>query len=237
MRKSLALITILLFFSGSASGVVEHQPKPKLCHILFNSDIVAHAIVVKVENVFHKDDPEGAPDLKYTLDVKKVYRGEARKRLVVVSEMGVEQVLLKLGKEYIVFASKMHDGIRYIWDWQAIQETDGAIYTHELESKIQQLLTEKTSGIEGEIRDRNWNLVSGMTLTVVGNGTSKSVTVDKNGRFYIKVDPGFYQFIIPNNLSVTSYSTDGMSRDPHNLKIAPQSLEGGQCMQIQLQEK
>lgn len=237
MRKSLALLTILLLFSESANGVVEHQPKPKLCNILFNSDIVVHARVAKVENVFHKDDSEGAPDLKYTLDVLKSYRGKTGRRLVVVSEMGVEQVSLIPGKEYIVFAGKMIDGINYIWDLQAIQESKGSRYSRELESKIQQLLTEKTSSIEGEVRDKNWNLVSGMTLTIVGNGTSKGVTVDKNGSFYIKVDPGFYQFIIPNNLSVTSYSTDGMSPDPHNLKIAPQSLEGGQCMQIQLQEK
>jgi hypothetical protein len=195
-----------------------------------------HSKVVKVEKLFHEDDPEGAPDLKYTLDVIKVYRGTTGMRLVVVSEMGVEQVHLKPGKEYIVFAKKIN-GIHYIWDRQAIQEDDGAIYSRELESKIQQLIAEKTSSIEGEVRDRNWKLVSGMTLTVVGNGVSKTVTVDKNGYFYIKLEPGYYQLITPDNLSVTSYSTDGMSVNPHNLKIEPQSLEGGQCMQIQLQAK
>jgi len=236
MRKALMLIIILYLFSGTANGAVELQPKPQLCHILFNSDTVVHAKAVKVERIFHDDDPEGAPDLKYTLDVIKVYRGTTGKRLVVVSEMGVEQVRLKPGIEYIVFTKKV-DGTQYLWDRQAIQEDDGAIYSRELESKILQLQAEKTSSIEGEVRGRNWKLISGMTLTVVGNSISKAVTVDKNGYFYIKLDPGYYQLITPDNLSVTSYSTDGMSADPHNLKIKPQTLEGGQCMQIQLQEK
>jgi hypothetical protein len=235
MHKLLIVITLILFFSGLANAI-DRMPEPKLYNKLFNADLVMHARVLKIENIIHEDDPVGAPDLKYFLDVIKVYRGKTGKNLIVISEMGKHNVKLETGKEYILFPSISNDGTAEIWN-DLGEVGGGIIYSRKMELKIEKLLLEKDSIIEGEVRDRNWKLIPGAILTVTGNGVSKNVRVDKNGFFYIEVTPGTYEIEIPKNLRVSVNSPDGMSSDPKNDEVAPQTLVGGQCVQIQLIER
>lgn len=235
MRKLFLIIILITFFSGSASAICQ-QPAPKLCNVLFSNNLTVHAKVLKIKNIIDKDDPEGLAGWLYYLDVIKVFRGKTGKKLVVRSENTTSRVLLKKGKEYIVFASKSHDGGFNIWNYcEGVQDVDGEIYSRKMELKIKQLLNEKTSSIEGEVCDKNWNLSSGAVLTVIGNGVSQNVTVDKNGLFSVKVEPGTYQILIPKNLHVTTYSYNVI--DPLSDEIKPLSLVAGQCVQIQLQER
>jgi hypothetical protein len=237
LQKILLAIILILFFSGAASAI-SPEPRPKLCNVFFDSDLVVHARVVKTEKVIDEDDPEGAPSLRYYFDVIKVYRGKTKKNLVVISESGPEQVQLTVNNEYIVFASKFRNGVLKIWNsWGEVQGEKGEIYSKDMDSKIQHLLKVKTSSIEGEVRDRHWNLISGAILTVAGNGITQTVTVDKNGYFFVKVDPGTYDVQIPDFLRVTAHSPDGMSPDPNNDKVEPQTLVAGQCMQLQLEKR
>jgi hypothetical protein len=235
MHKLLMVIILIICFSGAASAI-DKMPEPKLCNKLFYADVVVHAKVLKMENLFQKDDPEGAPDLKYFLDVIKVYRGKTGKKLVVISQMGKHNVELETGLEYILFPSKMKGGTFEIWD-DLGEVGGGLIYSKEWDLKIENLLHEKTSIIEGEVRGRSEKLIPGALLTVTGNGVSKKVRVDKNGFFNVEVKPGTYKIAIPKNLRVTVNSPDGISSDPKNDKVAPLTIVGGQCAQIQLMER
>jgi hypothetical protein len=235
MHKILMVIILILFVSGSA-GAIDKMPEPKLCNKFFSADLVVHAKVLKIEESYQKDDPEGAPDIKYFLDVLKVYRGKTGKKLVVISEMGKHNVKLETGKEYILFPSMNNDGTGEIWT-DLGEVGGGIIYSQKIELRIKKLLNEKDSIIEGEVRNRNWKLISGAILTVIGNGISKKVTVDKKGFFYVKVKPGTYNIDIPINLRVSDNSPDGQSSNPLNDQVEPLSLVAGQCKQIQLLER
>jgi hypothetical protein len=228
MRKLFLILMLISFFSLSAYAV-SPKPAPKLCNVLFSDDLVVHAKVHKIKSFKDKDDPEGVAGWIYYLDVIKVYRGKTGKKLVVYSLNDTSRLLLKTGKEYFVFASK--NGGRYEAGnyGNGVQGVDGEIYSREMELRIQKLLKEKVSIIEGEVRDKNWKLTSGAVLTIIGNGVSQNVTVDKNGLFSVKVEPGIYKVVIPKNLDVTIYSS--------NSKIDSLSLVAGQCAQIQLQEQ
>jgi hypothetical protein len=59
--------------------------------------------------------------------------------------------------------------------------------------------------------------------------------VDNNGFFSVKVEPGTYEILIPQNIDVTDYSLSVI--DPQSQKIKPLSLKAGQCVQIQIQER
>ena len=235
MIRKLPLLTILILFPLISVSAIDLIPEPKLCNTLFSADFAAHIRVLKVENIFHEEDPIGAPDLKYFLDVIKVYRGKIGKELVVVSEMGKHNVSLETGKEYILFPSKLADGTYHIWT--NLGEVDnGLLYSKEWDLKINDLLHQKVSIIEGEVRDRSWKPLSGAELTIRGNGTHRKVKVDEKG-FLVMVVPGVYEIDIPKNLRVSVNSPNGMSSDPQNDNVAPQTLVGGQCVQILLEER
>jgi len=73
--------------------------------------------------------------------------------------------------------------------WDDLGEVGGGlIYSKEWDLKIEKLLHEKTSIIEGEVRDRSEKLIPGALLTVTGNGVSKKVRVDQNGFFNVEVN-------------------------------------------------
>lgn len=235
MRMLFLSISISLLLCGSASALCQ-QPPPKLCNIFFSSDLVVHAKVDKSEIFKDENDPDGIAGWLYYLDVLKVYRGTIGKTLVVSSSNDTSRLLLSPGSEYIVFASKHRDGSYRVGSTCGdIQGIDGEPYSMGLETKIQELLNGTSSVIEGEVRDSNWNFMSGAELTVIGNKTSQTVIVDKNGFFSVTVEPGTYKVLIPNNLTLTIYSfyVSGESLN----EIRPLTLIGGQCVQIQLQER
>lgn len=227
------LLTLALHSNAFA---INREPRPKLCNTIFSADAVVHVKVIKHEKVLHPDDPEGAPDDKYQLRILQQYRGDALSTLTVLSEMGVLNVSLDVGKEYVLFPNKGSDGVWSIFDDQG-EGAGGLIYSSVLESKIRDILGRKTASIEGEVRDKNWKLKQGVTLHILGGGHSYTVTTDKDGRFFLAVPPNTYQIVTPETTVVTVYSPDGQHPDPKNLTVQPKSLAAGQCMQIQLQQR
>jgi hypothetical protein len=206
--------------------------------VLFASNLVVHAKVIKTEIVEEEDDPEGIAGWRYYLDVLKVYRGKSNKKIVVRTENTTARLLLTPGKEYIVFALKSENGEYIAGNYCGeVQGVDGEAYSPKTEKKILDLMSGTQSVIEGEVRGKNWELVSGAVLTVSGNGVFRSLKVDKQGYFHVVLKPGTYKIGIPKNLQVTIYSPDGLSNNPDSNEINPVTLVGGQCIQIQLQEQ
>jgi hypothetical protein len=238
MRLILLVIFINMAQFENALAFCENPPA-KLCNILFSNDLVIHAKVVKTEIFKDKDDPDGIAGWLYYINVLKVYRGTTEKKVIVRSENTTARLLLKPGKEYIVFASRLPDATYEAGFYcGGIQGIDGEPYSSVLEAQIQNLL--KSSGpsfIEGEVRDKNFKLISGAVFTVTGKGFSKQITVDKHGFFNLIVPPGSYKVTLPKNLKVTVYSPNGHNPDPHSDEIPPKSLVSGQCMQLQLKQE
>jgi hypothetical protein len=236
MLIKILIASILILFLSNSISAIDLMPEPKLCNKLFSADLVIYTKVLKVEDIKHEDDPEEAPDQKYSLDIIKVYRGECGKKLVVISEMGKHNVQLEIGKEYILFPSKFSDGTYQIWT-DLGEVGGGLVYSKQWDIKIEKLLHEKIAIIEGEVVVRDRKSYPDLILTVTGNSISQKVNVDNNGYFYAEVKPGTYKIDIPKNLYVTINSPDGLSPDPKNDGVVPQTLVGGQCVQIQLMER
>jgi|GEM_PF-2495091 len=235
IMKLTTIISVVMniFLYGFAHAFCE-QPPAKLCNVFFSNDLVVHAKVVKSETVNEEGNPEAG--WLYHLEALKTYRGKASKSVIVYSENTTARLLLESGKEYIVFASKSQGGKYNARNYCGeVQHVDGEPYSVKLEEKIQALKTQTSSVIEGEVRDANWNPVSGAELTIMGESLSRKVTVDKNGSFSITVIPGTYKVVIPENLHVTDY---GWNVADKNLdKVRTLSVVAGQCVQIQLQER
>ncbi|HVO65174.1 MAG TPA: hypothetical protein VMT12_01735 [Syntrophales bacterium] len=227
----IACILINTLLCGSAGAICE-QPPAKLCNVFFSNDLVIHAKVLKTE---YREKPT-MDYYVYHLEVLKVYRGKIGKSVTVYTENSTGRLLLKPGNEYIVFASRNQNG-----DYEAmnycgeVQNVDGEPYSICLEERIRELKSQTSSVIEGEVRDSNWNLISGAKLTIIGGDMKKEVTVDKNGFFSVTVPPGSYRVLIPENLHVSDYSWSvaGKGFD----EVRPLSIVAGQCVQIQLQER
>jgi len=239
VMRIFVLVVLLFFVQFEYAFAFCENPPAKLCNMLFSNDLVVHAKVVKTKIFHDRDDPDGVNGWLYYLQVLKSYRGTAHKTVIVKSENTTSRLLLKSGKEYIVFAKRYSDGSYEAGNYcGAIQSVDGEPYSKKLDRKIQNLL--KSSGpafIEGEVRDKNYNLMPGTVLNVTGKDFSKQITVGAHGSFNLKVPPGTYKIMVPKNLEVTIYSPDGHTADSSSNDIPAKSLVSGQCMQIQLQEK
>ncbi len=145
--------------------------------------------------------------MAFHLQVLKSYRGGISKSVTVFNENTTVRLLLKPGNDYIVFATRNHDGVYEAVNYCGeVQNVDGEPYSAKLEERIQELKRQTSSVIEGEVRDRDWGIVLGARLTLVGNNTKEDVTVDKDGHFSIAVAPGTYRVLIPGNLHVSDYS-------------------------------
>ncbi len=229
----MACVLMNAFLCGSAGAFCE-QPPAKLCNVFFSNELVIHAKVIKSEVLKKKGDP-GAGWLYY-LEVLKTYRGKVGKLVTVSSENTTARLLLKPGNEYIVFASRNPDGTYEAGNYCGeVQPVDGEPYSARLEQQIRELASQTSCVIEGEVRDSNWNLVSGAKLEIRGSNIRKKVTVDKNGLFSVTIPPGTYKVLIPKNLHVTEYSMSVAGKDLD--EIRPLSIVAGQCVQIQLQER
>ena len=179
MMRLLLLVVLIHLVQCEQALAFCDDPPAKLCHILFSSDLVIHAKVVKVEIYKDEDDPDGIAGWLYHLKVLKPYRGTTRKALIVKSENSTSRLLLKTGNEYIVFAWRHKDGNYQAGNYcGGIQNVDGEPYSKSLETQIQNLL--KSSGpsiIEGEVRDKSFKPTSGAVLTVAGKNFSRQITV------------------------------------------------------------
>ncbi|HVN96171.1 MAG TPA: hypothetical protein VMT62_07065 [Syntrophorhabdaceae bacterium] len=228
----LTCVLLITLLRGSASAFCE-QPPAKLCNVFFSNDLVVHAKVLKTG--YTRDKPD-IDYYVYHLEVLKVYRGKIGKSVTVYTENSTGRLSLKPGNEYIVFAFRNQNGDYEVNNYCGeVQHFEGEPYSARLEEQIRELKSRQSCVIEGEVVDKNWNLISGAKLTIVGNNMLRDITVDKKGLFNITVPPGNYQVLIPENLHVTDYSWSVADKNPD--KVRPLSLVSGQCVQIQLQER
>ena len=232
--KIILVITCILtntFLCGFAGAFCE-QPSAKLCNVFFSNDLVIHAKVLKTE---YRENPD-VDHYVYHLKVLKTYRGKIGEYTTVSSENSTARLLLEVGHDYIVFASRNQHGSYEARNYCGeVQNVEGEPYSVRLEERIRELTNRKSSTIEGEVRDRNWNVISGAKLTIIDSEMRKEVTVDKNGFFSVTVPPGTYTVLIPKNLHVTDYSWTVAGKDLN--EVRPLSIVAGQCVQIQLQEE
>ncbi len=208
-------------------------PAAKLCQVLFDSDIAFHGRVLKVVPIINKtDDPDGLEGWLYEVDVIKLYRGTAFKRVTIKSENSSGRLLLTAGRDYILFgAATAEPRVFEAWNnCEGNQGIDGEPFSKALAKDIDNALASKTSSVEGEVRDRKWVLEKSVPIKIAGNGVERTVVTDQSGRFQLTVSPGQYQLTAPTAYQETSYSYYGVPESP--IFLLP-----GQCAQIQLQSQ
>ncbi|WP_374355665.1 hypothetical protein [Chitinimonas sp.] len=112
------------------------DPPLKLCQMVAGHDWVVHAKVESVQLLKDSDDMEGVAGWLYHLSVRKVFRGAARtKSLVVLSQNTTSRVNLDIGGEYFVFASKAPGEI--LETGNRCDDYSGARYQPQLAQQIQ----------------------------------------------------------------------------------------------------
>ena len=236
-KKRIVSIGILLMQAAALDAQAMLKiPSIKLCSTAFNATNVVHAKVRKHEHIFHADDPDGAPDDRYELDIVKTYRGPHVDHMVVVSEMGTQNVNLLIGKEYILFPYGGPVGQAEIFNEDG--EAQGAlVYTKRNEHRLLTLLRKKFASIQGQIIDHESRRLAGVSLTIGGEGRQYTVLTDSDGNFDLALPPGTYRILVPHKMDTTIYSPDANPIGRNSPSIPPMSLIGGQCMQVQLQQE
>lgn len=237
MYKCILGINALLLFLANQVLAITAEPSQKLCNIFFSASVVAHVKIIERSEIVDAEFPENAPAVGYKLDVIKSYRGSLGHLSRVVSESGPSMLTMDKGKEYIIFAYQSDGGLFVFNTWGEVQHDAGEPYSKKLEARIERMLSEKSSSIEGEVRDVDWNLLPNINLSVEGNNLAVNVKTNSKGYFSIEVPPGKYNITSKENLAVTSYSPNGMGPDPTDLKFFPKEIVAGECEQIQFMRK
>lgn len=223
---------VLAIVMAPDAFAISPEPAPKTCKVLFSSSIAIHGVVRDATaEVDTANDPDGIEGWRYSIDVLKVYRGRPiGNRIIVRSENTTARLVLERGKDYLIFASETAEpGVYFASNnGDGVQGGDGEPFTSMRAKEIEDTLRAKSSTVEGEVRDENWEVLAAVPIEVVGNGVRRRVRSDAQGHFRVQVSPGRYELHFPTAFRETSYSRYGV---PDN-RIA---LVAGQCAQIQLQ--
>lgn len=222
ISKLVAIIVATLLLSSVARGFCR-DPQPRLCTILFSSDLVIHASVDSIRNLVDPDDPDGVTGWVYQLKVLRTYRGQAGSFVDVRTENASDRVSLEVGKEYFVFASRHPDGI--LETGSHCCSYSGAPYTKAVEMEIESILVQTTSSIEGAVRNANRDPIQNVKITMAGSQGSLDAVSDASGRFSAILAPGTYQISIPSG-----FQEDWMSFS--HLSNGSISLQPGECAQL-----
>jgi hypothetical protein len=228
---TIALALVFTLMLPTAAQALCARPATRLCHEFFTSDLVVRAKVFKIKNVIDPEDPIGVDAWDYHVDVIKTYRGPARKRQIIRSENASARLLLKQGKEYVIFANRFTNGLyRAGGGCEGIQPTDGERYTEKLDAEIAALKQVRQASIEIEFRDKKNQLAPFSGVVIKGKTGTLPVVPDKNGMFHAVVPPGTYSVTLPESLWESSYTHTEINNQP--VALVP-----GQCAQIALVEK
>lgn len=221
----LALVSLLPCSAGATSP----EPAPKLCAVYFDADMIARVHVLKATYIVDgKDDfVEG---YRYKVKVIDAYLGKPARLITVESDNSQSRLLLKPGRDYILFAKRDPSKNMYeAWaNGEGIQGIDGEPFTKVLADSIEKVRRDKFATIEGEIRGQGWDLAPHAKFVISGEGQRFEVASDRKGQFSQSLPPGTYRVELPPELSESSYSF-------HDIPQKPIQVRAGQCAQIQLQ--
>ena len=110
MIRKLLFATLCLIDPGAALAVCPEKPM-SICEIVRMNSFVAHVRVSSTQHLHDEDDPEGLAGWLYHFDVVRSYRDRSISKAAAYSVNTTARLVLKTGKEYIVFAGKDGEGI------------------------------------------------------------------------------------------------------------------------------
>ena len=216
------LSAIAAFVATAAHAICPH-PTPKVCAKFFESDVVFLGKVTALDSVV---DVGGDVNwLRYTTQVKEVYRGQPKKLEHVRTENASARWNAEVGKTYLVFASRGEVGA-------TCGPLDEPEYAQEAIRQIHAFRNVSHATIEGEVLRQGATgaleqAVEGIRVKVSGTGGEYESVTDRNGLFTFTLRPGHYR-IDSKDLHPTDYSRQDL--DDIN-------LVKGQCAQYELTTK
>jgi len=191
--------------------------------MFFESDAVFLGKVTAKNSIVQ---PNGDVDrLRYTIDVKEVYRGHPKRVEHVTTENASARWIADVGRTYLVFAWRGDVGA-------TCGPLDQPEYAREAIRQIHALRNASHATIEGEVLHQGANgaienALEGIRVKVFGpSGEYESVT-DHKGQFSFTLSPGHYR-IDARDLQPTAYSRQ---------ELDDIDLVKGQCAQYELTAK
>ncbi|MBI3934116.1 MAG: carboxypeptidase regulatory-like domain-containing protein [Acidobacteria bacterium] len=216
MNKIRCWSPIALFIATGAQAICPH-PTPKVCAKFFESDVVFLGKVTALDSVV---DVGGDVNwLRYTTQVKEVYRGQPKKLEQVRTENASARWDAEIGKTYLVFASRGEVGA-------TCGPLDEPEYAQEAIRQIHALRNVWHATIEGQVlrHAANGDPTEGIRVKVMGTGGEYESITDSNGLFSIALPPGRYR-IDAKDLQPSEYSRQDLEEI---------NLVKGQCAQFEL---
>ena len=195
------------------------MPTPKVCAEYYESDTVFLGEVT--DKGYVSEGPE-FDWIRYTINVKDVYRGHPKTIEHVLTENASNRWNAVVGKTYLVFSRDGQTG-------STCGPLDDPEYVLQAIQQIRALKDASQATIEGEVLRRGPNgslgdAAEGVRLRVTGIGAEFEAITDQRGQFRVALPPGHYR-LVTDYLRPTIYS----SRNLDDIK-----LENGQCAQFQL---
>jgi hypothetical protein len=188
LLKLTALACVLLFAARTSCGFCL-QPDPTVRCEFLNSDAVFVGTVI----LEHTSTQEGDPidGWIYRLTVHELFRGPRTKTIEVYTGNDSARFPLKVGKEYLIFAS-IFEGqfeITSCGNSALLPKAAKAI------GELRKLKIAEDAEIEGRfsngIPDSGLHR-SGIVVNILGGGRTFRTVSDRNGRFHLHVPPGIY---------------------------------------------
>ncbi len=216
----MAIVAALaMFVSTSASRGFCPQPTPKACSAFFESKAVFLGTVLSKKGTL---DTDGSTERwTYKLHVDRMFRGSEKKTVTVFVLNDSARRMLDVGRQYLIFAT-LEDGRLRTGDDCGPLSDDSRLTENVRE--IEALSHATTSAVEGEVRfELTDTAVTGVGITISGEGHTYTTASGKDGAFRAVVPPGHYKVEVdPAEAKLFDLSF----LDLQNVVLAP-----GQCAQ------
>jgi len=236
MKKTLVLLVLSGIGYVETAHAVCSEPQPRsICAEYSASTVVAEATLQKIENVLFQNDPNTVLARYYTLKADRAFRGTPDQTIKIYEEndSGRASFAWKIGTRYLLFL------------FNARQQSDQKLYSIDgcgnsgpssrESSALREIAQTKDERqfalISGTVSVYNLSgPVQGVEVVAHSSGETYKATMDRKGRFAMKVAPGDY-IVRPRSLN-SSFEVFEMSYDdPRHL-----SLKAGTCAQVQFIE-
>jgi hypothetical protein len=188
LRVFLALFALLPL--GRDACAFCFAPQLRVSDEYFISDLVLTGTVTASRNIVDPADPEGWTGTFYTVQVEKVYRGNALKPLEIYSENSSARFPMEAHKHYILFLTKNPNK-----DW-VVDNCGNSSEVSSSSAIIRQLkqLPLRESYIYGNVYSYDPSMKCGpMQLTIHSADVTRTTTVKDDCSFQMEVPPGNYR--------------------------------------------
>ena len=197
------------------------MPPPKLCNAYFKAGLVVTGKVLTEQS-----DPDW---IRYKVRVERTFKGSGLSVGTFYTAKDSRRLSLKVGREYVLFATRANDRLVIGCDEHSLSEDNIAVISAGIEYLRRSKATVAT--IEGQIVSAS-NLASplaGVSVIATGSGGVYKMVSGSDGLFSVRVPPGQYRVDVdPIAAQQTIYNA--RYTNPKSIHLAP-----GQCAQLQYQ--